>query len=331
MNDMMEKERFSPGIQFAMLLAFTGFCWILGGLIAVIVASNIAQIPLGKIMLDPNLIMQNARASQWAQIIGTVFMFPLPVTVLAIIVSKKPAKYLGFSKAISGKQVFYALLIFLGAMWVSGALGLVNKLIPISKSAEAYFTQKEHEYEEATYSIISLNTIKDYVFSIFIIALLPAIFEEMLFRAGLQKILTKWTKLPFVSILITSILFSLVHVSYYGFLSRLFLGVVLGYLFYYSKNIWLNILVHFLNNAFAITVAYIWVSSGKSIKDAMNDADVTSNMAVYNTLFAGLLLAAAVYFIFKYYKRESERVLAKHAPVITQPTDGDTIFDNNSI
>jgi len=207
---------------------------------------------------------------------------------------------------------------------------LINKLIPISKSAESYFLQKEQEYEDATNSIIALTSFKDYLLSIFIIALLPAIFEEMLFRAGLQKILTNWTKLPFVSILITSILFSLVHASYYGFLSRLFLGVVLGYLFYYSKNIWLNIFVHFLNNAYAITIAYIWVSSGKSMKEALTETGLTNNMAVYNTLFAGFLLSVAIYFIFKYYKKESERVLAAHALAITMLEENNDITGDNT-
>lgn len=330
MNDMMEKERFSPGIQFAMLLAFTGFFWILGGIISIFIASQIMHISLQQLLLDPMAIEKNAQAAMAMQIIGTLFMFPLPVIILAFVTSKKPFKYLGYSTVLNGKQLFYAILIFLAAMWVSESLGLINQLIPLPKSTETYFKQKEDEYAQATYALVTLNTFKDYLFSIFIIALLPAVFEEMLFRAGLQNILIKWTKLPFISILITSTLFSLVHASYYGFLPRLFLGVVLGYLFYYSKNIWLSTLVHFLNNAVTITVAYIWVSGGKNIKDALNDTGFTNKMAVYNTLFAGFLLAAAMYFVFKAYKRESEQVLAKHTPVIVQQND-DTIFDNNTI
>ncbi|HKB43885.1 MAG TPA: CPBP family intramembrane glutamic endopeptidase, partial [Chitinophagaceae bacterium] len=92
-----------------------------------------------------------------------------------------------------------------------------------------------------------------------------------LFRGGLQNFLTRSTKMPWLSIIIVSIIFSLAHFSFYGFLSRFFLGAVLGLLYQYSGKIWLNILAHFFNNAFAITALYIYKLQGKSLEDAINN------------------------------------------------------------
>ena len=102
-------------------------------------------------------------------------------------------------------------------------------------------------------------------------AFLPAFVKKHYFRGGLQNFLTRSTKMPWFSIIVVSIIFSAVHLSYYGFLSRFFLGIVLGVLYHYSGKIWLNILGHFLNNAIAITVIYILTLQGKPLKDVIND------------------------------------------------------------
>ncbi len=104
-----------------------------------------------------------------------------------------------------------------------------------------------------------------------IIALLPAIFEEVCFRGGIQNILTRWFKGPWIAIIITSIIFSAVHISYYGFFVRFALGVFLGLVFYYSGSLWLNILFHFLYNGVQVTALYFATMSseaaGKKPKD----------------------------------------------------------------
>ena len=66
-------------------------------------------------------------------------------------------------------------------------------------------------------AIANMKTIQDYIFSLIIIALLPALFEEMLFRGALQPIIINISKNVFAGIFITSFLFSAFHVSYYGF------------------------------------------------------------------------------------------------------------------
>ena len=83
-------------------------------------------------------------------------------------------------------------------------------------------------------------------------AFFPAMFEEVFFRGALQNLLVRWWKNPFIAILVTSLVFSLIHMSVYLFLSRAILGFVLGLLYHKTKNIWVNIIAHFLNNAIAM-------------------------------------------------------------------------------
>jgi membrane protease YdiL (CAAX protease family) len=129
----------------------------------------------------------------------------------------------------------------------------------------------ESSYTEQVTAIIGLNNFGQYVMAMIIMAFLPALCEETLFRGGLQNFLTRSTNKPLLSIIIVSIIFSAVHFSWYGFLPRFFLGFVLGFIYHYSGKIWLNIIAHFLNNALAITAFYIDKMQGKPLKDLVAD------------------------------------------------------------
>src|SRR5437762_10427942 len=129
-------------------------------------------------------------------------------------------------------------------------------MIPITESLKLKFTKMEADYNKQVEAIIGLNNAGEYILALIIMAFLPALCEETLFRGGLQNFLTRSTRNPWLSILIVSILFSAVHFSFYGFLPRVFLGIVLGLIYYYTGSLWLSILAHFANNAIAVSQFY---------------------------------------------------------------------------
>jgi membrane protease YdiL (CAAX protease family) len=129
----------------------------------------------------------------------------------------------------------------------------------------------EDAYQKQVEAIVTLNNPIEFISALFIMAFLPALCEEALFRGGLQNFLTRSTRIPWLSILVVSIIFSAVHFSWYGFLSRFFLGIVLGLVFHYSGRLWLSIIAHFFNNALAITLLYIAKQEGKPMQEAMNE------------------------------------------------------------
>ena len=110
--------------------------------------------------------------------------------------------------------------------------------------------------EKITKYFLKMNTLGDLLFNLLVIAIIPAVGEELLFRGYLQQRMTHWLGKPHVAIIITAILFSAIHMQFQGFLPRFVLGLVLGYLFYWSCSLWLPIIAHLLNNAMAVTFAY---------------------------------------------------------------------------
>ena len=111
--------------------------------------------------------------------------------------------------------------------------------------------------------MLNVDTIGGLLLNMIVIALIPAIGEEMTFRGVLQQWLTRKMN-PHLAILLSAAIFSFIHFQFYGFLPRMFLGVLLGYMFYITGSLWTSILMHFLNNGTAVVLYYL---NSKSVID----------------------------------------------------------------
>ena len=93
----------------------------------------------------------------------------------------------------------------------------------------------EDSTAEIMKEVLTMETPLIFIVNLLLIAITPAIGEELLFRGVIQGGLQKKLSNPHVAILIASILFSAFHMQFEGFLPRMVLGMVLGYSFYLSK------------------------------------------------------------------------------------------------
>ena len=130
-------------------------------------------------------------------------------------------------------------------------LGKLNEGIPLPHA----LNKLEEDTAKLMNAFLKVKSTIDIVINVFIIALLPAVAEELCFRAALQRIMINICRSPWVGIVITAILFSSLHLQFSGFLPRMFLGVVLGAFYWYSGSIWTSILAHFVNNAVQVIAA----------------------------------------------------------------------------
>jgi membrane protease YdiL (CAAX protease family) len=118
--------------------------------------------------------------------------------------------------------------------------------------------EKEREASIVATGFLKMETIIDLLISLLIIAIIPAIGEELLFRGTVQPLLNKAFNNPHLAIWGAAFVFSFIHFQFLGFLPRFLIGGFLGYLFYWSGSIWLPILVHFVNNATAVIIYYLY-------------------------------------------------------------------------
>ena len=287
--------------QLGLLLGLTGGGLVIGGFLSILIfclMSGVSFFNIEKELLNPKY----ADANRVVQVVSTIVIFFTPAFLFAFIAHKKPFKYLQFNTKISFKQLLWVLVIATLALFVGSLLAEINAAIPISKKLYALFKKAEESYSEQIMAMVNMKNFTDYLIAIFIIALAPAIVEEVFFRGAVQNLLTNWFKNHWVAIIVTSIVFSAIHMSYFGFLTRTALGVVLGLLFYYGKSIWLNILAHFLNNAIAVSQLYYLSTKGKLTKDAMED-----HFPIWLGVGALVLLIGAIYLFIEECKKVNER------------------------
>lgn len=297
----MHEQRFNSLSQLALLVAFCGAGIIVSAILTGAISTAVLHVKM-KDIENAILKPENVQVARLIQILTSFLIFTVPALIVARLNGGNPISKLGFKETISGKQIFFIILIMVAGTIISGALGELNQGIPLSKTLENYFRQKEENYNKAVLAISNMNSTFDYIMSLIVLAALPAIFEEMLFRGCLQKIMVSLTQNPFIGILITSLLFSAVHLSFYGFLPRLFLGLMLGYIFYYSKNLWLSIAAHFLNNAYAVTGMYVLSRSGKITTDALEETF---------PWYLGVIGGVIFIYLFLQFKKESASVVTR--------------------
>ena len=137
----------------------------------------------------------------------------------------------------------------------------------------------------------------DIAINLFIIALLPAICEEVCFRGALQRVLIHIFKSPWAGIILTAILFSAFHMQFEGFLPRMFLGILLGLLFWYTGSLWVNMLAHFFINAVQVIVVLYYPKF----------VDENPSVPIFAVILSGLLICA----VFLIIKRQSTISFAK--------------------
>lgn len=278
---------------FFMLIAFTVAAIVLASIISIPVWTSMTGesiLDMEKAMKDP----KNSDAIKVMQAITTVIGFLFPAVFTAFLLNRKPLKLMGFKGNIEWRQVGVVAAIVIAALFVSGSLGYLNEQLPVSQSWRATFEKWEKSYMDDMESMIGLDNAGQLLITLVLLAFLPALCEEALFRGGFQNFLTRATRKPWLSIIIVSLIFSAVHLSYYGFLPRLFLGIVLGVIYHYSGRLWLCILAHFLNNAIAVSLLYAYKQQGKSFTEAMNE---TNDMAYIGLIVLPVVIA--LLFLFK--------------------------------
>ena len=248
--------------QFGILIAFVG-----AGLVVASIASIIpllTQHGMGELfkgnskdIMDKLFVPENAGILRFVQFISALFLFFIPAVIYAKLCHKRSFAHLGFKHRVNAGQVIVVIGLMLFCLPLVGMLSELTEMLPFSEATMKKFKLAEEEYAKQISVIGRMDHFLDFLISLFMLAILPAVFEETLFRGAAQNLLSRWFKMPVLAILITSIIFSAVHFSYLGFLSRLLLGFILGWMYYRTGNLWLSIIGHVINNAAALTVLYV--------------------------------------------------------------------------
>lgn len=203
---------------------------------------------------------ETIRVLKYFQVVQSIGLFIVPPLILGWLFYGKFADYLYLNKSFAVSSLLLVLVIaFFAAPFINfiGELNAQMQLPNWLSGIESWMKNAEENAAIITEAFLKVNTTGGLLFNIFMIAFLPAIGEELLFRGVIQRIFTNMTKNHHWGIWISAILFSALHMQFYGFAPRMFLGILFGYLLVWSGSMWLPIIAHFLNNALAVTAMFM--------------------------------------------------------------------------
>lgn len=168
------------------------------------------------------------------------------------------------------------------------------KLPEVWRGVEQWMRIKEDEMAMLTESLVMTTAWDRLLLNIVVLAVLPAIGEELFFRGALQHIGMQIFKNEYMTIWIVALVFSAIHAQFYGFFPRLLLGVFFGYLVVWTKNIWTAVVAHFINNMMVTVVAFYYATQGKSYVDFMEGGSYS--IIVYLVSFIFSIIVAFIFY-----------------------------------
>lgn len=194
---------------------------------------------------------------KYFQMLQTIAFFIVPAFFINWLFSTPSEKYFKIYDAFKWKHLIGVFGILLIGTPIISWLADINQKFALPQIIDA---ATENSYSELAGRLLSANNFGIILFNVFLIAVLPAIGEELIFRGVLQKLFTEISKNSHIAVIVTALLFSALHGQFYGILPRFVLGLFLGYLMVWSKSVWLPIVAHFINNVLAMTFYYLYNS-----------------------------------------------------------------------
>lgn len=230
----------------------------------------------------PRLVSRPEAAIKITVVIQDFLVFIVPAVATAVIVTRLPARLLCVDKWPKPGVALLACGVLICSIPAMNAIIEWNKnwhLPESMSSAEVFFRQLEDGAEATTRMLMNGASIPSLIVSVLIVGVLAGFSEELFFRGALQRILGQTSLNIHLTIWLVAFIFSAFHFQLFGLVPRMLLGAFFGYLLWWSKSLWLPILLHILNNSIVVIASYF---------DAQNADDTASGQTGIDNIGANL-------------------------------------------
>ena len=294
-----ERKGIMSGQHPAALFVFSSLGVIVIGFVFQILGMLLASLFFDVSIFDLSDLTSNARnevvgAMKLLQIVGALGTFVFSSFLLSFLYTGKWTGFFPFGKKLNLPALLLLVIIMITALPFVNMLTELNMnfKLPFDK-IENYLRNLEDQTESLMMVMIQADTIGALMVNLFMIALIPAIGEELVFRGLIQKHLSDLFRNPHIGVLLASVIFSLAHFQVYSFLPRFFLGMILGYTFVYGKSIWYPMVAHLVNNGFGVLFYYFY-NQGKA-NESLEEIGTPSMLPM--AALASILLVAGMMFV----------------------------------
>ena len=255
-------------------------------------------------------------------IIQDISLLIIPSIIILVLMKSDPSARLSEFKFPLLREVGLIVILAFCIFPITSFTGQINSAMHLPdwlSGVEHWMIEKEDKNNSLIDLLITSNTFWVLLLNLLLIGLMPAIAEEMIFRGVFQKIFSKLFRSGHLAIWFIAFIFSAVHFQFFGFVPRFILGLVFGYLFYWSGTLWLSIISHFVNNAFPVIMAYI---QGIEKLNAPIDVPLWKQAI-------GLPLPIIIGFVILFYfrnKSKNDRGLSTDQELVSKMDEGHVLF-----
>ncbi len=243
---------------------FLAFLMLLFLVVAVGISVMAIGLLLGFAVYGTSFMLDTMQAPvaqlKYMQVLTQIAFFIAPALVYGFWVQKDILGFFHLKKRPPLRLLLVACVLILVAMPFNDWLVYINKQIHLPDAMAAlenWMIAAEERANALMLKFLQMDTVGDYITNLLVVAVVAGVSEELLMRGALQPLFSRWTGNIHAGVWITAFIFSFIHLQFYGFFARMFLGAVLGYLYVYTSNLWVPVLAHFFNNGAAVTFVYL--------------------------------------------------------------------------
>lgn len=294
-------SNYSPVVKLTLLLILS-----IASLSAFLfIASIIIRALWGFNFIDDPTVLENFNdpfvvdANRLMIVFQHIGLFIFPAILFLKLSTNKPMELIYWRKNISLILSLAVIVLLISFMPVINLFISLNEALVFPEfmaGIEASFRSMEDSALALTEALIKMDNVSDFLYLTLLVAILPAIGEELMFRGVIQRLLTVQFKNYHWGIWGSAFLFSAMHFQFYGFLPRMLLGALFGYMLVYTGNIVYPMIAHFFNNFASLIIAYL-IQHGK-IPDEVDTVGANYEWAYIlpGLFFASILL----YYLWKH-------------------------------
>jgi len=302
-SPLRDMKPFSQLMFSIFIMVASLFLFMVVGLVAAIPvygSSGLLAVMSGAVQNDSGYI----NFLKYMQTLQSIGLFIVPPIILGRIYYGNIKEYLLIDRTTKARSYILAVLGLIAIVPFINFLGDINAKMTLPaflSGLENWMRSMEDNAKVLVDKFMAVDGVGGLLFNVFMIAILPAIGEEFMFRGVIQKIFTKWTKNHHWGIWITAFIFSAMHMQFYGFLPRMVLGAMFGYLLVWTGTMWVPILAHFFNNLVGV-LGYFLIGKGTITKDVEDFGTEPGQLSA--VIISLIVVSCLLYLIYKDEHRE---------------------------
>ena len=284
-------------------LLFTALVILISGIAVMVLSIALVWLIYGISLNEMQNLIQDTSNSKnisvlkFFQTLQSIGVFILPPFIIAWLLSDKPSEFLQYRQKPDFRSILFVIAIIYFANPFINFLTEINSKLSLPEwmnSVEIWMQNSENQANQITDAFLSTTSLTTLLMNIAMIGILPAIGEELLFRGIVQQLFKKKFGNAHAAIWISAAIFSALHMQFFGFLPRLVLGAMFGYMLEWSGTLWLPIIAHFVNNVTAVVAYYLMQKGliGTGIDQPGTLSDRSSWLVFISLIFLFVLFKA---------------------------------------